>query len=107
MAKLKHFHFIGICGTAMGSAAAALRAEGHKISWSDNAVYPPMSTILEQCGIELMSGYKPENLPAGADCIVVGNAISRGNPELEALLDRKLRYTSLPELMRHEVLPGR
>jgi UDP-N-acetylmuramate: L-alanyl-gamma-D-glutamyl-meso-diaminopimelate ligase len=103
----KHFHFIGICGTAMGSAAAALRAEGHKISGSDNAVYPPMSTILEQCGIELMSGYKPENLPAGVDCIVVGNAISRGNPELEALLDRKLRYTSLPELMRHEVLPGR
>ena len=107
MAQLKHFHFIGICGTAMGSAAAALRAEGHKITGSDNAVYPPMSTMLEQCGIELMSGYKAENLPAGADCIVVGNAITRGNPEVEAVLDRKLRYTSLPELLRHEVLPGR
>jgi UDP-N-acetylmuramate: L-alanyl-gamma-D-glutamyl-meso-diaminopimelate ligase len=103
----KHFHFIGICGTAMGSAAAALRAEGHKITGSDNAVYPPMSTMLEKCGIELMSGYKAENLPPGADCIVVGNAISRGNPEVEAVLDRKLSYSSLPELMRHEVLRGR
>jgi UDP-N-acetylmuramate: L-alanyl-gamma-D-glutamyl-meso-diaminopimelate ligase len=107
MADSKYFHFIGICGTAMGSAAAALRAAGHKITGSDNAVYPPMSTVLEQCGIQLMSGYREENLPKDADCIVVGNAISRGNVELEAVLDKKLRYTSLPELLRHEVLPGR
>lgn len=107
MANPKHFHFIGICGTAMGSAAAALRAAGHKITGSDSAVYPPMSTVLQDCGIELMSGYRPENLPTGADCIVVGNAISRGNVELEAVLDQKRRYTSLPELLRHEVMQGR
>jgi len=103
----KHFHFIGICGTAMGSAAAALRAIGHTISGSDQKVYPPMSTMLEKCGIRLMEGYRAENLPAGADCIVIGNAISRGNPEVEAVLERRLPYTSLSELLRREVLQGR
>ena len=107
MFQAKHFHFLGICGTAMGSTAAALRKQGHKITGSDNAVYPPMSTMLEQCGIELMSGYKPENLPAGADEFVVGNAISRGNPEVEALLERKLPYTSMAELLRREVMQGK
>lgn len=107
MFQAKHFHFLGICGTAMGSTAAALRKQGHKITGSDNAVYPPMSTMLEQCGIELMSGYKPENLPAGADEYVVGNAISRGNPEVEALLERKLPYTSMAELLRREVMQGK
>jgi UDP-N-acetylmuramate: L-alanyl-gamma-D-glutamyl-meso-diaminopimelate ligase len=107
MTQLKHFHFLGICGTAMGSAAAALRALGHKVTGSDNAVYPPMSTILESAGIEIYSGYKPENLPLKADLHVVGNAISRGNPELEALLDLKLPYTSLPELLKWEVMQGK
>ncbi len=103
----KHFHFIGICGTAMGSAAAAFRKQGHKVTGSDSAVYPPMSTMLEQCGIELMSGYKPENLPEGADLYIVGNAISRGNPELEALMDQKLRYTSMAELLKWEAMQGK
>lgn len=107
MTQPKHFHFLGICGTAMGSTAAALRKQGHKITGSDNAVYPPMSTMLEQCGIELMSGYKPENLPPQADEYVVGNAISRGNPEVEALLERKLPYTSMAELLRREVMQGK
>lgn len=105
--KIKHFHFIGICGTAMGSAAAALRKQGHRVTGSDNAVYPPMSTMLESCGIEIFSGYKPENLPAEADLFVVGNAVSRGNPEVEALLERKLPYTSLPELLKWEVMQGK
>ncbi len=105
--KIKHFHFIGICGTAMGSAAAALRKQGHTVTGSDNAVYPPMSTMLESCGIEIFSGYKPENLPAEADLLVVGNAVSRGNPEVEALLERKLPYTSLPELLKWEVMQGK
>lgn len=105
--KTKHFHFIGICGTAMGSAAAAFRKQGHKVTGSDNAVYPPMSTMLESCGIEIFSGYKPENLPATADLFVVGNAVSRGNPEVEALLERKLPYTSLPELLKWEVMQGK
>ena len=107
MAKQKHFHIIGICGTAMGSAAAALSKQGHRVTGSDDKVYPPMSTILEEAGIEIMRGYKPENLPEGADVYVVGNAISRGNPELEALLNRKLPYTSLPSLLRREVIQGK
>ncbi|HSJ01600.1 MAG TPA: Mur ligase domain-containing protein, partial [Verrucomicrobium sp.] len=107
MSQIKHFHFIGICGTAMGSAAAAFREQGHKITGSDNAVYPPMSTMLESQGIEIYSGYKPENLPEGADMYVVGNAVSRGNPEVEALLERKLPYTSLPELLKWEVMQGK
>ena len=107
MSNKKHFHFIGIGGTAMGSAAAALRMAGHAITGSDQKVYPPMSTMLEKCGITLLEGYKPENLPADADCIVVGNAISRGNAEVEAVLERRLPYTSLAELLRSEVLQGR
>ena len=107
MFKQKHFHIIGICGTAMGSAAAALSKQGHKVTGSDDKVYPPMSTILEEAGIEIMRGYRPENLPQGADVYVVGNAISRGNPELEALLDQKLPYTSLPSLLRREVIQGK
>jgi UDP-N-acetylmuramate: L-alanyl-gamma-D-glutamyl-meso-diaminopimelate ligase len=104
----KHYHFIGICGTAMGSTALALRAQGHKVTGSDNAVYPPMSTLLADQGIEVMSGYKPENLPANADLFVVGNAISRGkNPELEALLDLRKRYTSMAELLKTEVIQGK
>ena len=107
MDNRKHFHIIGICGTAMGSAAAALSKQGHKITGSDAKVFPPMSTILEEAGIELMEGYKADNLPAGADLFVVGNAISRGNEEVEALLDRKLPYVSLPELLRREVIQGK
>ena len=87
MSTAKHFHFIGICGTAMGSTAMALRQQGFTITGSDNSVYPPMSTLLESQGITLMSGYKPENLPEEADVIVVGNAISRGNVEVEAVLE--------------------
>ena len=103
----KHFHIIGICGTAMGSGAAALAAQGHKITGSDDKVYPPMSDILRKCGIQVMEGYKSENLSGDVDIFVVGNAISRGNPELEALLDSKRPYTSLPELLRREVIQGK
>ncbi len=99
-----HFHFIGICGTAMGSAAVALSRQGHRISGSDAQIYPPMSEVLREAGIALSEGYGPQNLPQDADCFVVGNAISRGNPELEALLEQHLPYTSLPELLRMEVL---
>ncbi len=102
-----HFHFIGICGTAMGSVAAAMRQRGFTITGSDQGIYPPMSTFLETQGIELSAGFKPENIPAGTDTVVVGNAISRGNPELESVLDRKLLYTSLPEVLKHHFLHGR
>src|ERR1700677_1945374 len=103
----KHLHFLGICGTAMGSVAAALRDQGFIITGSDENVYPPISTFLEEKGIKLSEGYKAENIPATADAIVVGNTIKRGNPEAEAVLDRKLYYLSLPETLKEFFLRGR
>src|SRR5438477_11015385 len=95
----KRFHFLGICGTAMGSVAAALRERGFEVSGSDENVYPPMSTFLESRGIRLTSGFREENIPDDADTIVIGNAMKRGNPEVEAVLNRKLHYVSLPEIL--------
>lgn len=104
---IRHIHFIGICGTAMGAVAAALQAQGYRVTGSDANVYPPMSTYLEGRGIALFEGYRAENLPAEADLIVVGNAISRGNPELEEVLNRRLYYLSLPETLKEFFLRGR
>ena len=104
---IQHIHFLGICGTAMGAVAAALREQGYTVTGSDENVYPPMSTFLEQKGIVLNAGYREENLPPGADLIVVGNAIKRGNPEVEAVLNRKLYYLSLPETLKEFFLRGR
>src|SRR5882672_3256846 len=101
------FHFIGICGTAMGSVAAALRERGFKISGSDESVYPPMSIFLEEHGIKLHQGYRAENIPADADVVVIGNAMKRGNPEIEAVLNRKLFYLSLPEVLKIYFLRGK
>ena len=103
----EHFHFIGICGTAMGSVAAAMKQRGYTITGSDEGIYPPMSTFLEDQGIGLSSGFGPENIPETTDTVVVGNAISRGNPELESVLDRKLLYTSLPEVLKNHFLHGK
>lgn len=103
----KHFHFIGVCGTAMGSVAAAMKRKGHIVTGSDANVYPPMSTHLEQQGVTITSGYAAENLAPGIDVVVVGNAISRGNPEAEAVLERKLLYVSLPEVLKTEFLRGK
>src|SRR5947199_9639699 len=88
------FHFIGICGTAMGSVAAALQERGFRISGSDESVYPPMSIFLEERGIKLHQGYRKENLLADADIVVIGNAIKRGNPEVKAVLNPTLFYLS-------------
>ncbi|HJX98785.1 MAG TPA: UDP-N-acetylmuramate:L-alanyl-gamma-D-glutamyl-meso-diaminopimelate ligase [Chthoniobacterales bacterium] len=101
------FHFVGICGTAMGSVAAALHERGFQVSGSDESVYPPMSTFLEEQGIKLHSGYDQKNIPADADVIVIGNAMKRGNPEVEAVLNRKLFYLSLPEVLKNYFLRGR
>ena len=103
----KHIHFIGICGTAMGSTAVALRALGHQITGSDEKIYPPMSDVLREAGIAVTAGYKPENLPLDADVYVVGNAISRGNEELETLLEKKLPYVSMAEMLKREVIQGK
>jgi UDP-N-acetylmuramate: L-alanyl-gamma-D-glutamyl-meso-diaminopimelate ligase len=91
----------------MGSVAAALRERGFVVTGSDASVYPPMSTFLESKGITLSSGYRPENIPADADVIVIGNAMTRGNPEVEAVLNRKLYYVSLPQLLKELFLWGR
>jgi UDP-N-acetylmuramate: L-alanyl-gamma-D-glutamyl-meso-diaminopimelate ligase len=93
---VKRFHFIGICGTAMATLGAMLKARGHQVQGSDHAVYPPMSDFLAHENIRVLDGYRAENITADIDVVVVGNAISRGNPELEAVLDRKLRYVSRP-----------
>ncbi|HYR23991.1 MAG TPA: UDP-N-acetylmuramate:L-alanyl-gamma-D-glutamyl-meso-diaminopimelate ligase [Chthoniobacterales bacterium] len=103
----KKFHFIGICGTAMGAVAAALQERGFKISGSDESVYPPMSIFLEEHGIKLHQGYGKENIPADADVVVIGNAMKRGNPEVEAVLNRKLFYLSLPEALKNYFLRGK
>ena len=105
--NLKHVHFLGICGTAMGAVAAALRDQGYAVTGSDEDIYPPMSTFLEEKGITLSRGYRPENLPADAELIVIGNAIRRGNPEVEEVLNRKLPYCSLPEVLKYFFLRGR
>ena len=91
----------------MGSVAAALRERGFTVTGSDENVYPPISTFLEEKGIAIRNGYRPENIPAEANLIVIGNAMRRGNPEVEAVLNRKLYYLSLPEILKQFFLRGR
>ena len=107
MSDPRHFHFTGICGTAMGSVAAAMKQKGHVVTGSDANVYPPMSDFLREQGIEIAEGYRESNIPADADVVVIGNAISRGNAEAEAVLERKLLYQSLPEVMKEHFLRGK
>jgi UDP-N-acetylmuramate: L-alanyl-gamma-D-glutamyl-meso-diaminopimelate ligase len=102
-----HYHLIGIGGSAMASLAGLLKAAGHRVTGSDENVYPPMSTELQSMGIPYKEGYRPENLPAKPDIVVVGNVISRGNPELEEVLIRKLRYTSAAATIKEEFIWGR
>jgi UDP-N-acetylmuramate: L-alanyl-gamma-D-glutamyl-meso-diaminopimelate ligase len=97
---------IGICGTAMATLAAMLKRKGLDVRGSDQDVYPPMSDFLAAEGIPVRSGYRAEHITADLDLVVVGNAISRGNPELEEVLDRKIRYCSLPEAIRDQFLWG-
>ncbi len=104
---MKHIHFLGICGTAMASAAVMIKQLGIHVTGSDENVYPPMSTFLEDNQIPLLSGYSPENLKPEPDLVVIGNALSRGNPEVEAVLDGHLCYFSLPELLREYFIRGR
>lgn len=104
--EAKHIHLIGICGTAMASLAGMLQARGHRVTGSDTAAYPPMSDQLRSIGIEPMQPYNEEHLRPAPDLVVVGNAISRGNPELEAVLDRRLPLTSMAALIHDEFLRG-
>jgi len=102
-----HLHILGICGTFMGGLALLARAAGHKVTGSDSNVYPPMSTQLEAAGIELIEGYDAAQIGLNADLWVVGNAISRGNPLLEAILARGLPYTSGPQWLAEHILQGK
>lgn len=103
----KHLYFMGICGTAMGSVAAAFRDAGYRVTGSDTQVYDPMKSFLEGRGISILDGYQAENLSDDVDLFVIGNAQSRGNPEVEEVLRRKLHYVSMPELLREQVLRGK
>ena len=100
----KRVHVIGICGTATATLAAMLKRKGFDVRGSDQDVYPPMSEFLSAEGIPALSGYQAANITADLDLVIVGNAISRGNVELEEVLDRKLRYCSLPEAIRDHFL---
>jgi UDP-N-acetylmuramate: L-alanyl-gamma-D-glutamyl-meso-diaminopimelate ligase len=106
-----HVHILGICGTFMGGLALLARAEGHKVTGSDANVYPPMSTQLEEQGIELIQGFDPSQLghneDDAPDLVVIGNAMSRGNPCVEAVLNRGIRYTSGPQFLAEHILKER
>jgi UDP-N-acetylmuramate: L-alanyl-gamma-D-glutamyl-meso-diaminopimelate ligase len=103
----RHYHLIGIGGSAMASLAGLLREAGHTVTGSDENVYPPMSTQLRDLGIEYAEGYGPGNLSPRPDVVIVGNAISRGNPELEAVLDLHIPYTSAAATVKEEFIRGR
>jgi UDP-N-acetylmuramate: L-alanyl-gamma-D-glutamyl-meso-diaminopimelate ligase len=103
----KHIHLIGICGTAMASLAGMLQAQGHRISGSDAAAYPPMSDVLLALGIPLLQPYAEKNLEPPPDLVIVGNAISRGNVELEHVLDTRIPFTSMAAVLHDEFLPKR
>lgn len=102
-----HIHILGICGTFMGSLAVLAKELGHRVTGSDANVYPPMSTQLEAQGIELMQGYDPAHLDPAPDLVVVGNALSRGNPAVEHVLNKGLPYVSGPQWLADHVLQGR
>ena len=106
MADRKRIHLIGVCGTAMATVAALLKRRGHDVRGSDQNVYPPMSDFLAAERIETFSGYDAAHISPDVDLVVVGNAISRGNAELEAVLERRIRYCSLPEIVRDQFLWG-
>ncbi|MFW1677991.1 UDP-N-acetylmuramate:L-alanyl-gamma-D-glutamyl-meso-diaminopimelate ligase [Pontibacter sp. JAM-7] len=102
-----HIHILGICGTFMGSLAILAKALGHRVTGSDQNVYPPMSTQLESQGIELIQGYDPSQLDPAPDLVVVGNAMSRGNPAVEYVLDKGLPYISGPQWLSDHLLQDR
>jgi UDP-N-acetylmuramate: L-alanyl-gamma-D-glutamyl-meso-diaminopimelate ligase len=106
-APRKHIHLSGICGTAMASLAGLLQLQGHRITGSDIAAYPPMSDLLRGLGIPVLEPYAEANLEPAPDLVVIGNALSRGNPEVERVLDLRIPFTSMAALLREEFLVGR
>jgi UDP-N-acetylmuramate: L-alanyl-gamma-D-glutamyl-meso-diaminopimelate ligase len=102
-----HLHFLGICGTFMGSLAQLAVAKGHRVTGSDTDIYPPMSTQLTTAGVDIIDGYEVSQLDLNPDLVVVGNVISRGNPVFEAVLNRGLPYTSGPQWLGEHILQKR
>ena len=107
MTSAKRVHVIGIGGSAMAPLAGMLRESGYTVTGSDSGVYPPASTLLEKLGIPFFDSFDAAHLAEAPDLVVVGNIIARGNPELEEVLDRKIPYRSLPEMLEEVFLPGR
>jgi UDP-N-acetylmuramate: L-alanyl-gamma-D-glutamyl-meso-diaminopimelate ligase len=107
MSKPRHIHLIGICGTAMASLAGMLQERGFRVTGSDAAAYPPMSTFLESLGIPVAQPFAEANLNPRPDLVVVGNALSRGNVELERVLDERIPFCSLPQILHDEFLVGK
>jgi len=103
----RHVHLSGICGTAMASLAGLLQLQGHRITGSDKAAYPPMRDLLRSLGIPILEPYAEANLEPAPDLVVIGNALSRGNPEVECVLDRRIPFTSMAALLHDEFLPDR
>ena len=103
----RHIHLSGICGTAMASLAGLLQLQGHRITGSDKAAYPPMSDLLHGLGIPVAEPYAEANLDPRPDLVVIGNALSRGNPEIERVLDERIPFTSMAALLHDEFLKGR
>jgi UDP-N-acetylmuramate: L-alanyl-gamma-D-glutamyl-meso-diaminopimelate ligase len=103
----RHIHLSGICGTAMASLAGLLQLQGHRITGSDKAAYPPMSALLNSLGIPILEPYAEANLSPAPDLVVIGNALSRGNAEVECVLDQRIPFTSMAALLHQEFLPGR
>ena len=102
-----HIHLVGICGTAMASLAGMLQQKGFRVTGSDRNVYPPMSTFLQDRGIAILEGFSESHLSPRPDLVVIGNAVSRGNPEVEATLDEKIPYRSLPEILKEVFIRGK
>src|SRR4030088_2975076 len=107
MTDSKHIHVIGIGGSAMAPLAGMLRERGYRVTGSDSGVYPPASTLLESLGISFYNTFDAAHLNPAPDLVIIGNIIARGNPELEEVLDRKIPYRSLPEILEEVFLPGR
>ncbi|HEX9972732.1 MAG TPA: UDP-N-acetylmuramate:L-alanyl-gamma-D-glutamyl-meso-diaminopimelate ligase [bacterium] len=104
---IKNIYMIAICGTAMGSLAAMLQSQGYQVTGSDDHVYPPMSTFLESQGIAILQGFQADNLSPAPDLVIIGNAMSRGNPEVEAVLERKIPYTSVAAALKTFFIEGK
>ena len=104
---VRHIHLVGICGTAMASLAGMLQQKGFRVTGSDRNVYPPMSTFLQDRGIAILEGFSESHLSPRPDLVVIGNAVSRGNPEVEATLDEKIPYRSLPEILKDVFIRGK